>query len=84
MAPTRCGSVAVADVLKYCEDKEIKTVKQLCTKNGGFVNHMGISDALELTNVQQMEINMPVTLGYHDLCRSQNASVLWQSCWKEV
>ena len=33
MAPTRCGSVAVADVLKYCEDKEIKTVKQLCTKN---------------------------------------------------
>ena len=49
MAPTRCGSVAVADVLKYCEDKEIKTVKQLCTKNGGFVNHMGISDALELT-----------------------------------
>lgn len=49
MAPTRCGSVAVADVLKYCEDKEIKTVKQLCTKNGGFVNHLGISDALELT-----------------------------------
>ena len=49
MAPTRCGSVAVADLLKYCMDKDIKTVKQLCTKSGGFVNHLGISDAIELT-----------------------------------
>lgn len=49
MAPTRCGSIAVADLLKYCADKDIKTVKQLCTKNGGFVNHLGISDAIELT-----------------------------------
>ena len=49
MAPTRCGSVAVADILKYCADKDIKTVRQLCTKNGGFVDHLGISDALELT-----------------------------------
>ena len=45
MAPTRCGSIAVADLLKYCADKDIKTVKQLCTRNGGFVNHLGISDA---------------------------------------
>lgn len=49
MAPTRCGSIAVADLIKYCGDKEIHTVKQLCTKNGGFVNHLGISDAQELT-----------------------------------
>lgn len=49
MAPTRCGSIAVADFIKYCEDREIHTVKQLCTKNGGFVNHLGISDAQELT-----------------------------------
>ena len=49
MAPTRCGSIAVADLLKYCADKDIKTVKQLCTRNGGFVNHLGISDAIELT-----------------------------------
>lgn len=49
MAPTRCGSIAVADLIKYCEDREIHTVKQLCTKNGGFVNHLGISDAQELT-----------------------------------
>lgn len=49
MAPTRCGSIAVADFIKYCKDREIHTVKQLCTKNGGFVNHLGISDAQELT-----------------------------------
>lgn len=49
MAPTRCGNIAVADLLKYCAEKEITTVKQLCTKSGGFVDHLGISDALELT-----------------------------------
>lgn len=49
MAPTRCGSVAVADLLKYAEDKEFRTVKQLCTRSGGFVSHLGISDAIELT-----------------------------------
>lgn len=49
MAPTRCGSIAVADLLKYAADKDIKSVKQLCTRNGGFVNHLGISDAIELT-----------------------------------
>lgn len=50
MAPTRCGSVAVADLLKYAEDKDIKTVKQLCTRSGGFVSHLGISDAIEITD----------------------------------
>lgn len=49
MAPTRCGSISVADLLKYVQDKELKDIKSLCTKNGGFVNHIGISDALELT-----------------------------------
>lgn len=50
MAPTRCGSVAVSDLLKYCSDKDLKDVKQLCTRNGGFVSHLGISDALEVSN----------------------------------
>jgi butyrate kinase len=49
MAPTRCGAVSVAELLKYCEGKKLEEVKQLCTKNGGFVSHLGISDALELT-----------------------------------
>lgn len=51
MAPTRCGSVAVADLLKYMDQNQLTTadVKKLCTRSGGFVSHTGISDALELT-----------------------------------
>lgn len=48
MAPTRCGSISVADLLKYAQDHDLKEIKQLCTKSGGFVSHLGISDALEL------------------------------------
>lgn len=51
MAPTRCGSVAVADLLAYIREQnlDIADVKKLCTRNGGFISHTGISDALELT-----------------------------------
>jgi butyrate kinase len=49
MAPTRCGSVAVADLIAYMADKDPKEVKKLCTRSGGFVDHLGISDAIELT-----------------------------------
>lgn len=48
MAPTRCGSVAVADLLKYASNKNLKDIKSICTKNGGFVSHMGVSDAIEV------------------------------------
>lgn len=50
MAPTRCGGLAVADVLSYAREHGIDETKKLCTKTGGFVNHLGISDAIELTN----------------------------------
>lgn len=51
MAPTRCGSVAVADLLSYIKNNnlELADVRKLCTKTGGFVSHLGISDALEVT-----------------------------------
>jgi butyrate kinase len=49
MAPTRCGAVPVAELLKYCKNKKLEEVRQLCTTNGGFVSHLGMSDALELT-----------------------------------
>ena len=49
MAPTRCGAVSVSDLLNYLEGKDLKEVKALCTKTGGFVSHLGISDAIELT-----------------------------------
>lgn len=50
MAPTRCGSISVADIIQYLEFNSIKSLKELCTKSGGFVSHTGVSDALELIN----------------------------------
>ncbi len=50
MAPTRCGSVPVAELLDYAEGKDLKKLRQLCTRNGGFVDLLGTSDAVEVTN----------------------------------
>lgn len=51
MAPTRCGPISVYDLLDYIESSgvDMKTVRSLCTRNGGFVSHLGISDAIEVT-----------------------------------
>lgn len=51
MAPTRCGSVSVMNVLDYMEKNRVSIteMRKLCIKSGGFVEHQGISDALELT-----------------------------------
>lgn len=49
MAPTRSGSVAVADLLRYAKDKDLKDVKSVCTRSGGLVSHLGTSDALEVS-----------------------------------
>lgn len=49
MAPTRCGAVPVAELLRYAKDKDLKEVKSLCTRTGGFVSHLGTSDAKEVT-----------------------------------
>lgn len=51
MAPTRCGSVPVYGLLDYMEREkaDVKTLRNLATRTGGFVNHIGISDAVELT-----------------------------------
>ncbi len=48
MAPTRCGSIPVSELLKYMKDKDLKDVKSLCTKTGGFVSHLQTSDAKEV------------------------------------
>jgi len=52
MAPTRCGSISVANVLTYMTENNIpaKEMKGLLTRKGGFVSHLGISDAIELTD----------------------------------
>lgn len=51
MAPTRCGGISVANVLSYMEKNQLSPgeMKGLLTRKGGFVSHLGISDAIELT-----------------------------------
>ncbi|MFV0363884.1 MAG: butyrate kinase [Suipraeoptans sp.] len=48
MAPTRCGSVSVSDLLKYANGKDVSEVKKLCTRSGGFVSHLNTSDAIKV------------------------------------
>ena len=51
MAPTRCGSISVYDLLDYMESSGLgsKEARKLSTRTGGFVSHLGISDAIEVT-----------------------------------
>lgn len=51
MAPTRCGAVSVYDLLDFMEKEkaDAAAVRKLCTRTGGFVSHLGISDAVEVT-----------------------------------
>lgn len=55
MAPTRCGGIGVSALLQYMEENKLTAaeVRRLCTKTGGFVSHLGISDAQELTRRAQ-------------------------------
>ena len=48
MAPTRAGSLSLGNVVEYLKDHTVDDLKKLSTKTGGFVNHCGISDAIEL------------------------------------
>ena len=50
MAPTRCGSVPVVEVLNYLDaGHSIADVRKMCMKTGGFVDLLGTSDAIEVT-----------------------------------
>lgn len=46
MAPTRCGSVPAAEIMRYCYEHDQKEAMALTTKTGGFVSLLGTSDAL--------------------------------------
>lgn len=50
MAPTRCGSIPVKDVINLCfsEGMTAEKMKKRMTKTGGFVDHLGTSDAREV------------------------------------
>ena len=49
MAPTRCGALPAAALIRYSQGKSLKELLDLCTKTGGFLSHLGTSDALEVT-----------------------------------
>jgi butyrate kinase len=50
MAPTRTGSVPAADLIRLCFSGKYteKGLLERCMKNGGFVDHLGTVDALEI------------------------------------
>lgn len=45
MAPTRCGSLSIASQLQLQQHCTPAQIMEFCTKSGGFVSHLGISDA---------------------------------------
>lgn len=50
MAPTRCGSIPAIEMIRYSfRNTDKKEVSSLCTKTGGFVSHLGTSDALAVS-----------------------------------
>ena len=53
MAPTRCGAVPASEMIKLCfaEGADRKELTGLCMKTGGFVSHLGTSDAREVTKM---------------------------------
>jgi len=50
MAPTRCGAVPALEMIHYCfSGVTEKEARALCQKTGGFVSHLGTSDAIEVS-----------------------------------
>lgn len=45
MAPTRCGAVPIAELLELFRKSGEEGIRPLLTKTGGFVSHLGTSDA---------------------------------------
>ena len=48
MAPTRCGALPVTGIVSYLKDHTVDELKKFTTRTGGFVSHLGTSDALEV------------------------------------
>lgn len=52
MAPTRMGAIPGAKLIRLCYSGKYTEAEMLekCTKTGGFIDHLGTSDALEVSN----------------------------------
>ncbi|MDY2789082.1 MAG: butyrate kinase [Atopobium sp.] len=52
MAPTRCGALPVGEVANWLDKGHTTAdLRKLCHKSGGFVSHLGTSDAQEVTKL---------------------------------
>lgn len=53
MAPTRCGTIPVKDVIKLCFSGKYteKEMQEKTTKSGGWMDHLGTADAKEVTEL---------------------------------
>jgi butyrate kinase len=53
MAPTRSGAIPVANVIKMCFSGKYseREMQELVIKNGGFVDHLGTSDARDVAKM---------------------------------
>ena len=50
MAPTRCGTIPVTELVQLAEDgMSLESIRQLATKTGGLVSHLGTSDGREVS-----------------------------------
>lgn len=49
MAPTRAGAIPATEMIRYCYAHDKKEASGLLTKAGGFVSHLGTSDAIEVS-----------------------------------
>ncbi|MGI6316806.1 MAG: butyrate kinase [Christensenellales bacterium] len=48
MTPTRCGALPVSGLIDYSYSHDQEEIKSLCTHSGGFVSHLGTSNAREV------------------------------------
>jgi butyrate kinase len=53
MAPTRCGAIPVASVIKMCFSGKYteRQLQEMVIKNGGLVDHLGTSDARDVARM---------------------------------
>ena len=67
MTPTRCGAVPASEIIRYCFESgaDKKKALGLCMKNGGFVSHLGTSDAQEVFSLSK--------------CGNEYAKLIWDT-----
>lgn len=82
MAPTRCGAIPADQLIRLCFSGAYteRELLSLCTRNGGFVDLLGTSDAREVRHRADGGIRSPSSRGTPWSIRSRRRSVPWRRC----